>query len=84
MPVMIGKSRGEVRTTIAISGSLTADDLSELGNVCDSVKGELSLHLAELLWVDDKAKKALQGLLAKGARLLSASPYIRLVLEQDE
>ena len=85
MLVKIVTTRDEAgTTTIAISGRLAADGLGELEKVCDSVEGEVSLDLTELSWVDAEAKKALQGLLVKGARLRSASPYIRLLLEHEK
>ena len=84
MLVKFVTTQGAGGTTIAISGRLAADGLGELEKVCSSIEGDLILDLDELSWVDAEAKIALDDLLTKGARLLSASPYIRLLLDQQE
>ena len=71
-------------TTIKIEGELLREGVSELDTACGSVDGPISLDLSDLATTDAEGMQALKKLLATGAQLLGASPYIKLLLESED
>ena len=65
---------------VAVDGWLTASGVTELQRICSSLRKPLVLDLTNLRHADTSGAAALRWLVAKGARLTGASPYIELVL----
>ena len=66
-----------------VDGRLTAAGLEELERLVGGVAGPVVMDLSNLLSVDDAGGAALRTLAGQGTRLVGASPYIALLL-QDE
>jgi len=76
-------SSGSV-TKIKIEGRLASNDVSELEMACQSVQGSIGLDLSDLTATDAEGVRTLKRLLAGGARLLAASPYMKALLESKD
>jgi hypothetical protein len=68
-------------TRLAIAGRLTQPDIAELHKACATARGTLTLEVSELLYADRAGVAELLRLVANGARLQGASPYIELLLQ---
>ena len=68
---------------IAIHGELLQEGVSELKRVCDPVRGKLLLDLTNLTTADAEGLKTIRNLEAEGAKIVGASRYIQLLLEQE-
>ncbi len=71
-------------TAIRIEGELRREGVSELDTACGSVDGSIGLDLSDLTTADAEGVRVLSNLLASGARLLAASPYIELLIKSEE
>ena len=67
--------------TVRIEGRLEGEAVAELDRVCRAVSGGLVLDLSALLSADESGLAALRALLAGGARVIGASPYVQLLLK---
>ena len=67
--------------TVRIDGRLEGEAVTELDRVCREVSGGLVLDLSALLSADEIGLAALRALLAGGATVTGASPYIQLLLK---
>ena len=83
MDLRITTAPSGVATLVTIAGRLAGESTAELGRVVGEIDGDIRLDLAELRAAEGDGLALLRRLLAKGARLERASPYIRLVLELD-
>ena len=68
-------------STIKLDGRLTADVLDELKDKCASVSGTLYLDLRQTTWIDKESVAALKALIAEGAVLSAASPFVGQLLK---
>jgi hypothetical protein len=73
---------GDRTNTLRVDGELLGDDVAELLRVCEEQQGPKTLDLAGVRFVDVRGVSALHDLRARGAAILGASPYVRLLLGQ--
>jgi hypothetical protein len=66
---------------VALHGWLNRAELAEFENACAANPLPLCLDLKQLAGADPEGIIALKGLRAKGARIIGASPYIKLLLD---
>jgi ABC-type transporter Mla MlaB component len=83
MSVRITRKSAAQWTVLRVDGHLTADDVDELARESRSVEGALALDLVDLRSADSAGVSLLQELLARGAELRGASPYIELLLQRQ-
>ncbi len=83
MTLKIETITGGTVTTLKIIGVLTAKNVSELDVATVSVDGRIGLELSDLRAADAEGLQSLKTLLAKGALLLRASPYIAVLLKRE-
>ncbi len=83
MTLRIETHTGETVTTLKIEGVLTTKNVSELDSASRSVDGRIGLDLSDLRAADAEGVQSLKNLLAKGALLLGASPYIAVLLKRE-
>ena len=67
--------------TVRIEGCLEDEAVAEFDRVCREASGDLVLDLSALLSADESGLAALRALMAGGARVTGASPYIQLLLK---
>ena len=68
-------------STIKLDGQLTADALDELKDKCASVRGTLYLDLGQTTWIDEESAAVVKALIAEGAVLSAASPFVGQLLK---
>ena len=81
MTVRITASTDGPTKTVRIEGRLDEADLPDLLSQCQSKEGGLKLDLGGLQSADKPGVRALRGLVAEGAKVTRASPYISRVLD---
>jgi anti-anti-sigma regulatory factor len=74
-------SRRKRSTVVHVDGRLMTDNLAELRQIVGTVSGHAVIDLTNLLSVDDAGIATLRSLGDGGARLVGASPYVALLLE---
>ena len=72
------------REVVIVDGRLDADVVAELERVVSDLSAPVCLDLAGLKSLDEAGLGALRALLARGAVVIGASPYFRLLLELDD
>jgi len=65
-------------TLLRVDGRLDAESVSELEDSCEEAVSPLTLDIQGLQWVDDQAAAYLKQLMAAGAVVTNASPYVAL------
>ena len=80
MPIRISCGSTEGVTTLRIEGRLLSEDLPSLQTECARHPASLRLELSELQFADRESVEELRRLIYEGAELLSASPYLDLLL----
>ena len=80
MPIRISCSTTTGATTLRIEGRLLSEDLPSLQTECARHPASLRLELSELQFADRKSVEELRRLMDEGAQLVSASPYLDLLL----
>ena len=84
MQLRITKTTAGTVTALRIAGQLKGEGVAELEEACASVDGPVDLDLSQLITADAEGVRALNNLLARGARLVAASLYVELLLKQEE
>ena len=83
MTLRITRVKGGEGTVLRIDGRLEAESLDELERACDGARSPLTLNLEGVLWIDDRAAEILHRLIASGAAVANASPYVALRLKSE-
>ena len=84
MRLRITEREKEGTLVVRIEGELFAAGTSELERVCGKRAGPLHLDLTGLQKADSAGLALIRRLVQEGAQLGPTSPYIGLLLEQDE
>ena len=71
-------------TVLRVSGRLQSAEVPELEKEISSAAGRLKLDLSELMSADEAGIKRLRELAFSGAELHGASPYVQLLLDDQE
>ena len=71
------------RTVMAISGRLSGPAIEEFRELRRSIKGPVTLDLLSLVSADDEGIEAIRAMSRQGDEILSASPFVQLLLEDD-
>ncbi len=69
---------------MAVIGRLTSEVSGDVLKRCWSARGRLALDLSELQWADAEGVAAIRELVASGAVVQRASPFIQIVLEDQD
>lgn len=80
MSVRIENISTAVETVLKVAGRLQSEDVGELTRVHRSMPRIAALDLSELQSADEEGLEALRGLIAAGAEIRRASPYIEILL----
>jgi hypothetical protein len=72
---------GEKGTLLRVDGRLEGEFLDEFEQACAASRPPLTLDLKGLSWVDEPAAASLVRLVAEGAIVTNASPFIALRLK---
>lgn len=72
------------RAVVTIDGRLTASDLGEVVKLRQSLQGAVVLEVGGLDACDDDSLRFLRDWLDAGAQLGSATPFLRMVLEDPK
>jgi hypothetical protein len=67
-----------------VAGRLEPSCLGELQELCRSIEGPFALELSGLLSADANGLEALRELEARGVELRGVSPFIRLLLANEQ
>jgi hypothetical protein len=81
LTLRISRTDSEAGTVLRVDGRLKEEVLEELEKACEGVPSPLTLDLEGLTWIDEKAGEALEQLMAHGAAVTNASPYVALLLK---
>ena len=84
MALRITRFDEEEGTVLQIDGRLEAETLGELERAREGAGAALVLDLRGVLWLDEQARKALRRLVDDGARVRAASPFIALLLANEQ
>jgi hypothetical protein len=68
-------------STIKLDGQITADVLGELKDKCASVRGTIYLDLGQTTWIDRESAAVVKALIAEGAVVSAASPFVEQLLK---
>jgi len=68
-------------TLLKVDGRLTVEDVEELARAFRAAQGTAALELSDLQSADQAGVKTLRELVALGAEVRGASPYIELLLK---
>jgi len=66
-----------------VEGRLKGIDVAELERACAAEAGPVALDLSNLTHADEQGLSLLVALRGEGKELLNASPFIRMLLEQQ-
>ena len=80
MSIRIETTSEAAQTVLKVAGWLRAEDVGELTRVFRTAQGPTALDLSELQSADPDGVEMLRGLIALGAEIQGASPYIKLLL----
>ena len=69
---------------VTVAGRLEPSCLEELQKLCRSIEGPFTLDLSSLLSADAEGLAVLRELEAQGAELRGVSPFIRLLLANEQ
>jgi ABC-type transporter Mla MlaB component len=83
MTVRINKAGENSKSIVTVAGRLDRPVVRELLKACHSIDGEFVLDLAGLLSADSAGIEAIHSLVRGGAKLRGASPFIRLLLDDQ-
>jgi len=70
-------------TVVSVAGRLRGEGVRELLITCDALEGEFELDLTGLRSADSEGIEAIRKLMRAGRKLRSASPFIRLLLDNQ-
>ena len=70
-------------TVVSVAGRLEGEGVRELLKTCDAIEGEFELDLTGLRSADSEGIEAIRKLVRAGRKLRSASPFIRLLLDNQ-
>mgnify|MGYP001828703294 FL=1 len=84
MTLRITRVEAEEGTLMRVDGRLEDDSVTELERACAGVQLPLTLSLEGVRWVDDRALEALRLLIANGAVVTNASPYVSLRMKSED
>jgi hypothetical protein len=79
MVCIVTEKRGST-WVVRVHGQLGQDDVAVFDEACGCASGPLCLDLAELRGLDERGVEAIRAVVANGARLSGASPYVELRL----
>ena len=83
MTLRITRVKSDEGTVLRIDGRLEVESLDELERACGGARSPLTLNLEGVPWIDDRAAKILHRLMAGGAAVAKASPYVALRLKSE-
>ena len=83
MELRLTVTRRARSTVVHVDGRLTTVNLKDLEGLINAVQGQTIVDLSNLLSTDDAGVATLRTLAGKGARLVGASPYIALLLNDQ-
>ena len=66
-----------------VAGRLTALEIEQLVDVCDSMEGLFVLDISKLKFLDDAGAEVIRTLREKGAIIRGASPFIKLLINGE-
>lgn len=81
MTLRITQKDDEKGTRLQVDGRLEQESLEEFEQACAASRPPLTLDLEGLSWVDEPAAASLVRLVAEGAIVTNASPFIALRLK---
>ena len=84
MRLRITRVDGDEGTVLRIDGRLAAGCLDEFRKACEETRQRLLLNLQGVLWIDDRAAEYVRSLIAGGAIVTDASPYVALRLNDKK
>ena len=81
MSIRVKKVSNTRGTVLQVDGKLMSEDVGELARECRSVQGLLIFDLSNLQSADRAGVEILRELMALGAEVRGASPYVELLLK---
>jgi anti-anti-sigma regulatory factor len=84
MDLRLTVNREATATAVHVDGRLTADGVHDLESTVAGAAGPVVLDLTNLLSVDDAGVAALRLLTGRGVQLRGTSPYVSLLLREDQ
>ena len=66
-----------------VAGRLTAPEIEQLVDVCDSMEGLFVLDISKLKFLDDAGTEVIRTLREKGAIIRGASSFIKLLINGE-
>jgi anti-anti-sigma regulatory factor len=75
--------QGERSAVIHVDGRLAANNLTDLEPLVMAARGEVVIDLSHLVSADDAGVATLRALAGRGIRLVGASPYVALLLDDE-
>ena len=83
MSIRITRTSDALETVLRIDGHLCLENVAELTREHQSVEGALVLELSDLQSADTAGVDVLLELISLGAQIRGASPYIKLLLNEE-
>ena len=72
-----------LRTVVVITGRLAGQAIEQLWGVRRSIEGAVTLDLASLVLADNEGVEAIRAMSLQGDEIQNASPFVRLLLQDD-
>ena len=83
MTLRIDSATAGSTTIITVSGRLAGKEVREFLRACRATEGEIELDLTGLRSADSEGIEAIRKLVREGRKLRGASPFIRLLLDDQ-
>ena len=77
------KTEGD-EVVVYLAGRLSEDDIKELIDTCDHIKGGFVLDLSNLLFADDAGIDVIRAISEQGAKIRRASQFIQLLINKTQ
>jgi len=84
MTVRIETTSEDSKTIVSVAGRLADLGVRELLRTCHSIEGELVLDLTGLRSANPEGTDAIRRLVCGGAELRGASPFIRILVNNQQ
>ncbi len=83
MTLRIDAATAGSTTIVTVSGRLAGEEVREFLRACRAIEGEFEVDLAGLRSADSEGIEAIRELVREGRKLRGASPFIRLLLNDQ-
>ena len=83
MTLRVDAATHDSKTVVVVAGRLAGEEVREFLRACRAIEGEFELDLTSVRSADSEGIEAIRKLVREGRKLRGASPFIRLLLNDQ-